>query len=77
VPNGPYIISLRYRTYPTGAGVVNSRDPRKLKTWLETGKRKGVKTKRKGAYAWRAGKKFAAAENKAGYFESEIASRLG
>lgn len=60
----------------SGFGVVASTDPRKLRTWLETGKRRGVKTARKGAYAWRAGKTMAKNENKAGYFEEEIAKRL-
>lgn len=76
VPSGRYANSITTKVYDSGFGVVKSDDPRKLRTWLETGRRRGVKTRRKGAYAWRAGKNLAKAENKAGYYEAEIAAVL-
>lgn len=76
-PTGRYRRTIKSKVYDSGTGVVKSDDNRKLKTWLETGRRKGVKTRRVGAYAWRAGKRLAAAENKQGYYEAEIARRLG
>lgn len=75
-PTGRYRRTIQAKTFESGVGVVNSSDTRKLKTWLETGRRSGVKTKRKGAYAWRAGKALAKSENKAGYYEAVIARRL-
>lgn len=74
--SGTFAASVTGRTYPNGMGVVRSRDSRKLKTWLETGRRRGVKTKRKGAYAFRAGKRVAQTENKQGYYAAEIARLL-
>ena len=73
---GTYRRSIVSKTYDSGAGVVKSNDTRKLREWLETGRRRGVKTRRKGAYAWRAGKSFVRSEQKQGYYEAEIARRL-
>lgn len=76
IDTGRYLHSIGDKVYASGAGVVRSDDPRKLKTWIETGKRRGVKTARKGSYAWRAGKALARSENKAGYYEAEVAKVL-
>lgn len=76
VPSGRFTGSIHSTVLAGGGGVVASRDTRPLKTWLETGRRRGVKTKRRGAYGWRAGKKVAKDLNKQGFFADEIARRL-
>jgi hypothetical protein len=73
---GRYERSISSKVYDSGLGVVRSTDKIKRKTFLETGVRSGVKTKRKGSYAWRAGKSFVRSEQKQGYYENEIARRL-
>jgi hypothetical protein len=73
---GRYERSISSKTLENGGGVVRSTDSIKRKTFLETGKRSGVKTKRKGNYAWRAGKSFVRSEQKRGYYQEEIARRL-
>ena len=76
VPPGRHSGSITSRVYESGFGVVKSNDPRKLKEWLETGRRRGVKTRRKGAYYWRAGKTLAKTANKSGVYLDEIAAVL-
>lgn len=77
IPSGKYVNSLGHKVYQTGTGVVKSNDKRKLREWLETGRRKGVKTKRKGSYGWRDGKKAAKSAIKAGFYEPEFKRYLG
>lgn len=74
-PTGRYRRTITSKIYDSGTGVVKSKDKRQIKTWLET-RRRGGQRLGKGAWAWRAGKRLAATENKAGYFEAEIARRL-
>ena len=75
IPAGRFLASIQGEVRE-GIGNVSSSDPRRLRTWLETGRRRGVKTRRKGAYGWRAGKKVAKDLNKQGFFAEEIARRL-
>jgi hypothetical protein len=76
IPAGQYTRSITSKAYDSGTGVVKSNDPRKLREWLETGRRRGVKTKRKGSYGWRAGKTAARSAIKAGFYEPEFARYL-
>lgn len=48
----------------------------KIRTWLETGKRKGVKTQRKGSYMFRAGKTKAKSIDYQAIVGAEIARML-
>jgi hypothetical protein len=73
---GRYERSISSKVYDSGLGVVRSTDKIKRKTFLESGVRNGVKTRRKGNYAWRAGKSFVRSEQKQGYYQEEIARRL-
>lgn len=76
IPNGPYVRSVSSKAYQTGTGVVKSSDKRKIREWLETGRRRGVKTARKGSYGWRAGRTAAKSAIKAGFYEPEFAKYL-
>lgn len=73
---GRYRRSIKSKVYDSGAGLIHSDDPRRLKTWLETGRRRGVKTARKGAYAYQAGRRQANSLKKQGFYEDHIVRRL-
>lgn len=75
IGSGAYRKTVTSKVYASGMAVIHSTDKIKRKTWLESGRRKGVKLW-KGTGAWAAGKRLAKSENKAGYYEREIASRL-
>lgn len=81
--SGRFRRSIVTRLYKSGTGTVTSNDRRKIRTWLEArvrGDTRKGQTRQKlgrGAYMFRAGKTFVKKEQKAGYYEAEIARRLG
>lgn len=75
--SGAFVSGIRREVWSSANGVtIAAKYPKKIRTWLETGKRRGVKTNRKGAYMFRAGKTKAKQLDYQAIIGKEIARQL-
>lgn len=74
---GAFAAGIKREVWSNANGVsIAAKYPKKIRTWLETGKRRGVKTKRKGAYMFKAGKAKAKSLDYQRIIGNEIAKAL-
>ncbi len=75
---GRFVAAIEREVWRNANGVTVKADYSgpKIRTWLETGKRNGVKTQRKGSYMFRAGKTKAKQINYQSIVGAEIAKLL-
>lgn len=75
--SGAFAAGIRREVWTSANGVtIAAKYPKRIRTWLETGKRRGVKTKRKGAYMFKAGKAKAKSLDYQRIIGNEIAKAL-